>query len=68
MRGLRFNSPDGPLAFRAVDQQSTMGAYVGILDLKDGKGRMRDWRYAEGQKYLPPDALVRTLRPAAAMR
>lgn len=68
MRGLRFNSPLGPLSFRAVDQQATMGAYVGILDLKDGKGGMRDWRYAEGQKYLPPDAFVRTLRPAAAMR
>ena len=29
MRGLKFSTPFGPAEFRAIDQQSTMGAYVG---------------------------------------
>lgn len=68
MRGLRFGSPFGALSFRAIDQQSTMGAFVGILDEKDGKGFMRNWHYEDGQRHLPGDAYVKTLRPASAMR
>ena len=41
-----------------------MGAYVGRTGLKDGKGVMVDWTYADGKKYLPPDADVKKLRPA----
>ncbi len=68
MRGLKFNTPFGPAEFRAIDQQSTMGAYVGTLDLRAGKGTMVNWRYADGKAYLPSDAYVRTRRPAAAMK
>ena len=32
-----------------------MGAYVGRTAVKDGKGVMVDWRYADGADYLPPD-------------
>jgi branched-chain amino acid transport system substrate-binding protein len=62
--GLRFTSPFGPVEFRAIDHQSTMGAYVGRLDVKDGKGVMVGWSYRDGAKYLPSDDVVRTLRPA----
>jgi len=68
MRGLHFATPMGPAMFRAIDQQSTMGAYVGTLDVKDGKGVMSNWHYADGEHYLPDDAYVRTRRPASAMK
>ena len=67
-RGLNFTSPFGPVTFRAIDHQSTMGAYVGKLALRDGKGTMVDWRYADGARYLPSDADVRKRRPAEAGR
>jgi len=68
MRGLQFSTPFGPTAFRAIDQQSTMGAYVGKLDQRGGRGTMVDWRYAAGKDYQPSDAYVKTRRPAAAMQ
>ncbi|MCY1167159.1 urea ABC transporter, urea binding protein [compost metagenome] len=68
LRGLKFSTPFGPAEFRAIDQQSTMGAYVGKLDLRGNKGTMVQWRYADGKAYLPSDAYVKARRPAAAMR
>ncbi len=67
-RGLKFETVFGPVTFRALDQQSTLGAFVGRLDLKDGRGVMIDWRYLDGKDYMPPDALVRKRRPAEAMK
>ena len=68
MRGLKFSTPFGPAEFRAIDQQSTMGAYVGKLDQRGGKGTMVQWRYADGKDYMPSDAYVRARRPAEAMK
>ncbi len=68
MRGLKFSTPFGPAEFRAIDQQSTMGAFVGKLELRGGKGSMVQWRYADGKAYLPSDAYVKTRRPAEAMK
>ena len=68
MRGLKFKTPFGPAEFRALDQQSTMGAYVGTLDLRAGKGTMVNWRYADGKDYMPTDDYVRSRRPAAAIQ
>ena len=68
MRGLKFSTPFGPAEFRAIDQQSTMGAFVGKLDLRAGKGTMVNWRYADGKDYMPKDEYVRARRPAAAMK
>jgi len=64
MQDLRVATPFGPITYRALDHQSTMGAYVGRTALRDGKGVMVDWRYADGKDYLPPDDVVRKLRPA----
>ena len=68
MRGLKFSTPFGPAEFRAIDQQSTMGAFVGTLDVRGGKGTMVNWRYADGKAYLPSDAYVKSRRPAQAMK
>jgi branched-chain amino acid transport system substrate-binding protein len=62
LKGLRLGTPFGPIEYRALDHQSTMGAYVGRLAQRDGEGVMVDWRYADGADYLPPDAVVRALR------
>ena len=64
MANLPVDTPFGPIVFRAVDHQSTMGAYVGRTAVKDGKGVMVDWHYANGKDFLPTDDLVRRLRPA----
>ena len=68
LRGLKFSTPFGPAEFRAIDHQSTMGAYVGKLDLRGHKGTMVQWRYADGKAYLPSDAYVKARRPSAAMK
>jgi branched-chain amino acid transport system substrate-binding protein len=62
MKGLQMPSPFGPITWRALDHQSTMGAYVGQLSKRDGKGVMVNWRYADGAEYQPADKEVRALR------
>ena len=64
MQSLPVDTPFGTITYRAIDHQSTMGAYVGRTAVRDGKGIMVDWRYADGKDYLPPDDVVRRLRPA----
>jgi len=64
MAGLAVETPFGTIRYRAIDHQSTMGAYVGRLAIKDGKGVMVDARYADGADYLPSDVWVRAHRPA----
>jgi len=64
MKGLTHSTPFGDITYRPQDHQSTMGAYVGKIGLRDGKGVMVDWRYADGAGFLPPDAEVAKLRPA----
>ncbi|MBY0336210.1 MAG: ABC transporter substrate-binding protein [Acetobacteraceae bacterium] len=68
MRGLRFPTAFGEqdIEFRAIDHQSTSGAYVGRTALRNGRGVMVDWRYADGRNYLPADEVVRQLRPQGA--
>jgi branched-chain amino acid transport system substrate-binding protein len=64
MEGLRVDTPFGNIVFRALDHQSTLGAYVGRTGLEDGKGVMTSFRYEDGANFLPPDAEVRKLRPS----
>lgn len=60
--GLRLTIPFGQIEYRAIDHQATMGAYVGRLAVRDGKGVMTDFRYVDGAAVLPPDDVVRKLR------
>ena len=62
LKGLQMQTPFGPITWRAIDHQSTMGAYVGQLARKDGKGTMVNWRYADGAKFMPSEEEVRKLR------
>lgn len=64
MKGLKFPSVFGTAEYRAVDHQSTLGAFVGKTALKNGKGTMVDWSYRDGAKYLPSDDVVKAMRPA----
>jgi branched-chain amino acid transport system substrate-binding protein len=64
MANLPVGTPFGPVIFRALDHQSTMGAYVGRIGVKDGKGIMTDWRFVDGKDALPSDAEVKKMRPA----
>ena len=61
--GLDVDSPMGKIHYRKIDHQSTMGAWVGKIALKDGKGVMVDWAFKDGAKYLPSDAEVMKMRP-----
>jgi len=62
LKGLKMGSPFGPIEWRAIDHQSTMGAYVGQLARKGGRGTMVNWRYADGARFQPSDEEVRKLR------
>lgn len=63
--GLKVDGPFGPFTYRASDHQATMGAFVGTLAVKDGRGVMVDPVYIDGASVLPSDAEVKSLRPAA---
>jgi len=65
-KGLEVDTPFGRIQYRAIDHQSTMGAYVGKLAVKDGKGIMTDFKYVDGASVQPTDAQVRQWRPASA--
>ncbi len=61
--GLKLMTPFGMIEYRPIDHQSTMGAYVGRIGVKDGKGYMKDWRFVDGKDALPTDAEVLKMRP-----
>lgn len=67
-KGLEVATPFGPITYRAQDNQSTMGAYVGktAYDEKLGHGVLVDYRYADGKNYQPTDEEVKKLRPSTA--
>ena len=62
LKGLEMETPIGPIVYRALDHQSTMGAYVGQLAKKNGVGVMVNWRFADGANFLPPFEEVRAIR------
>jgi len=62
--GLPVVTPFGAIRYRAIDHQSTMGAFVGVTRLEGSKGVMADYRYLDGAQFLPTDEEVRKLRPA----
>jgi branched-chain amino acid transport system substrate-binding protein len=63
-KGLEVDTPMGRITYRAQDHQSTMGAYVGMLAVKDGKGVMENSVYKDGAKFMPSDAEVKAVRAA----
>jgi branched-chain amino acid transport system substrate-binding protein len=63
MEHLAVDTPAGPVRFRAIDHQSTLGVYIGRLAVKDGQGVMTDWHYVDGSDDQPSDAEVAARRP-----
>lgn len=63
LRGMEMDTPIGPIVWRGLDHQSTMGAYVGKIVKKNGKGVMVDWKFASGDLYLPSFEQVKAWRP-----
>ena len=63
-KGLQVDSPLGKFSYRPQDNQSTMGAYVGVTAVNQGRGVMKTFRYVDGASVMPPDAEVKKLRPA----
>lgn len=63
-KDLKVDTPMGEITYRALDHQSTMGAYVGTTALEDGKGVMVDWSYKDPAAYMPSDDEVKAMRPA----
>lgn len=57
-------TPVGPLTYREIDNQSTMGAYIGTLALQDDQGVMTGWSYKSPEAYMPSDEEIRAMRPA----
>lgn len=63
--GLELDTPVGKIMYRPQDNQSTMGAFVGKIALKDGAGVMVDWTYKDGANYTLSDEEVKELRPTS---
>jgi branched-chain amino acid transport system substrate-binding protein len=55
-------TPQGPVRFRAIDNQATAGSWVGTIAVEDGKGKMVDWSYKDGTAYLLPESEVLAVR------
>lgn len=64
LRGLVTETIAGPVTMRAIDQQSTLGAWVGETAVEGGRGLMRNWRYEDGANHMFPEAEVRAARRA----
>jgi branched-chain amino acid transport system substrate-binding protein len=58
----KFDTVIGPVTMRGVDNQSTMGAWVGKLVLKGATGSMTDAKYIDGAAFMHPEAEVKAAR------
>jgi branched-chain amino acid transport system substrate-binding protein len=58
----RFDTVIGPVTMRGLDNQSTMGAWVGKLVLKGATGSMTDAKYIDGAAFMHPEAEVKAAR------
>ncbi len=58
----KFDTVAGPVTMRGLDNQSTMGAWVGKLVLKGASGGMTDWTYKDGTSFMPTEAEVKAVR------
>jgi ABC-type branched-chain amino acid transport systems, periplasmic component len=58
----KFDTVIGPVTMRGLDNQSTMGAWVGKLVLKGATGGMTGWTYNDGASFMPSEADVKAAR------
>ncbi len=62
LKDAKYDTVVGPVTMRALDHQSTLGAWVGETTLKGKTGTMKNWKYEDGAKYLFPEAEVKAAR------
>ncbi|WP_243369522.1 ABC transporter substrate-binding protein [Microvirga solisilvae] len=62
MEDAKFDTVIGPVTMRGLDNQATMGAWVGKLVLKGANGGMTDWSYKDGTSFMPSEAEVKAAR------
>jgi branched-chain amino acid transport system substrate-binding protein len=65
LKDLRTDTVTGPVTMRALDQQGTMGTWVGETVLRGRQGGMRNARYVDGATVMFPEDEVRAARPRA---
>jgi branched-chain amino acid transport system substrate-binding protein len=65
LEGLTFDTPLGPVKFRASDHQANIPAFIGKTAKRDGKGLFVDWKLVPGDQILPSEADTAKLRPKA---
>jgi len=61
-KDMKFDTISGPVVMRGSDHQSSLGAWVGELAVKDGKGTMVNWTYQDGAKHFFPEEEVKAAR------
>jgi len=62
LRGGTFKTIVGDVVMRAIDQQSSMGAWVGETTKQGKVGTMKNWTYEDGSKYMFSEAEVKAAR------
>ncbi len=63
LKDLETDTIAGKVTMRGLDHQSTLGAWVGETALQDGRGALRNWRFADGKDFMFPEAEVLAARP-----
>ena len=58
LRGMEFDTIAGKATMRAIDQQLSMGAWVGLTTQKSGQGVMKDWTFVDGKSVMFSEADV----------
>jgi branched-chain amino acid transport system substrate-binding protein len=62
LENMRFDTIVGPVTMRGLDNQSTLGIWVGETTLKGRQGAMKNVRYIDGATVMFPEAEVRAVR------
>ncbi|MGM4903838.1 ABC transporter substrate-binding protein [Tardiphaga sp. 866_E4_N2_1] len=62
LRDIRVDTIAGPIRMRGLDNQSTLGYWIGKTTTREGKGAMTDWTYVGGENFLFPESEVRAVR------
>lgn len=62
LEDLRFETIVGPAVMRGLDNQATLGAWVGETALNGRQGTMRNFRYEDGANHMHPEDEVRAAR------
>lgn len=60
--GLKLDTPYGPVSFRPIDHQSTLGVCLAVTAEQDGRMIAQPTGYLDGSRLQPPNKAVHALR------